>query len=56
MAETSTSHVVMSDLPDLTRVALADLPALSLRHEDAVLERATEHPEQEHSEQQTLSA
>lgn len=54
MAETSTGHVVVSDLPDLTGVALADLPALSLRHEDAVLERATAHPEQLHSDQENM--
>ena len=55
MAETSTGHLVVSDLPDLTGVALADLPALSLRHEDAVLERATAHPEQQHTDQRTMA-
>jgi hypothetical protein len=54
MAETSTGHVVLSDLPDLTEVALADLPALSLRHEDAVLDRATAHPEQRHTDQRNM--
>lgn len=56
MAETSTGRVVVSDLPDLTGVALADLPGLSLRHEDAVLARATEHPEQQHSDQRNMPA
>lgn len=55
MTETSTGHVVVSDLPDLTGVALADLPVLSLRHEDAVLERATAHPEQQHTDQKNMS-
>lgn len=44
MAEFSSEHVV-SDLPDLTGVALADLPAMSLRNEDVVLERVTDHPQ-----------
>jgi hypothetical protein len=44
MAETSSGYVV-SDLPDLTGVALADLPAISLRHESVVLERVTDHPQ-----------
>jgi hypothetical protein len=44
MAEISSGHVV-SDLPDLTGVALADLPGLSLPREGAVLERVTDHPQ-----------
>jgi hypothetical protein len=50
MAEISSGHVV-SELPDLTGVALADLPRVSLRHETVVLERVTEHPKKDHSDQ-----
>ena len=44
MAENSSGHVV-SDLPDLTGVALADLPAMALHNENVVLERVTDHPQ-----------
>jgi hypothetical protein len=50
MAEISSGHVV-SDLPDLTGVALVDLPAVLVPHESEVLERAIQHPEQDHVEQ-----
>lgn len=55
MAETSSGHVV-SELPDLTGVALADLPAVSLPHGDAVLKRVIENPEQDHQEQNFMSS
>jgi hypothetical protein len=44
MAENSSGYVV-SELPDLTGVALADLPDISLSHEDVVVERVADHPQ-----------
>lgn len=55
MTGISNGHV-MSELPDLTGVALADLPGISLRHEEDVLERVTEHPSTDHSDQNNMSA
>lgn len=46
MAENSGSRMVVSDLPDLTNVALADLPAMALPNED-VVERVTDHPQKQ---------
>jgi hypothetical protein len=55
MAETSSGQVV-SDLPDLTEVALADLPGLSLPHQDVVIERVADHPTYDHSDQNMMLA
>jgi hypothetical protein len=55
MVDNSTGHVV-SDLPDLTEVALVDLPDLSVLREDAVLERITTHPDQDHNDQNNMWA
>jgi hypothetical protein len=55
MTEVSSGHVV-SELPDLTRVALADLPEISLPHQNVVVERVADHPTTEHSDQQSMSA
>lgn len=55
MPEISSGHVV-SDLPDLTGVALADLPEISLPHQDVVVERVADHPADDHSEQDMMQA
>jgi hypothetical protein len=44
--------VVESDMPDLTRVPLADLFAVSMPPVVAVLDRAIQHPAQDKQEQQ----
>lgn len=50
------SGTVVSELPDLTGVALADLPGLSLPHQDVVVERVADHPAEDHAEQASMSA
>lgn len=47
---------VVSELPDLTGVALADLPDLELPHQDLVVERIADHPNNQHSEQNMMPA
>jgi predicted nucleotidyltransferase len=51
MAEVLDKYVV-SDLPDLTRISLEDLPTASVPHALAVLDRAIEHPAQDQQDQQ----
>lgn len=55
MAELSSGHVV-SDLPDLTGVALADLPDIPLPYEEVVVERVADHPAKDHADQNLTSA
>jgi hypothetical protein len=47
---------VVSELPDLTGVALADLPDLSLPHQDLVVERVADHPKRDHQDQNQMLA
>ncbi|MDQ3788423.1 MAG: hypothetical protein M3422_14420 [Actinomycetota bacterium] len=42
--------MVITALPDLTGVALADLPAMALMDEETVLERVTDHPQNQEQE------
>jgi hypothetical protein len=51
MAEVLDGYVE-SDLPDLTHVSLADLPAVLLPQASTVLDRAIEHPAQDQQVQQ----
>jgi hypothetical protein len=53
MTEISSGSVV-SELPDLTEVMLADLPDISLPHLDVVVERVADHPTKDHSEQNAM--
>jgi hypothetical protein len=55
MTEVSSGHVV-SELPDLTGVALADLPEISLPYQDVVVERVADHPKKEHADQNFMPA
>lgn len=54
MAEISSGQVV-SELPDLTGVALADLPDLALPYQDVVVERVADHPKSDHSDQNMMA-
>lgn len=51
MAKVHDGYVV-SELPDLTRVSLEDLSAVSVPSASAVLDRALHHPAQDQQEQE----